>query len=144
LTIPLVAVEREGATDKLDVVLIIPIVAVEREGTTDKLDVVLTIPIVVVEREGTTDKLDVVSFSSGFILVWGFIPLPILGMTSTGTVTPTISAIMSAMATPSTILNMTVLLEQQRHLPGGRTFWNVKSSSSTSSSNEARRGMPSL
>ena len=91
------------------------------DRTTCTLDV-FTMDIEAVERGGATDKLDVALLSSVLSPVWGFIPLPVLGITSTGTVTPTISAIIRAMATPRTMLNMTVLLEQQRHLPGGRMF----------------------
>ena len=83
------------------------------------------------------------------VLLMCLMPPPVLAALglgfsrTTGTETPTISAIIKAIARPNTTLNMNVLLEQ-RHLPVGRMFWKGKSSSSTSSSNEARRGMPSL
>ena len=85
-----------------------------------------------------------VTDTESLVLLMCLMPFPVLAALglgfrrTTGTVTPTIRA----MARPNTTLNMNVLLEQ-RHLPG-RMFSKVRSSSSTSSSKEARRGIPSL
>lgn len=88
------------------------------------ITLVVLVTIAAVERDGgTAVMLDVTFSSSGLGLGgMGFTPLPVLGRTSTGTVTPTISAIIRAMATLSTILNMIVRLEHFGHLPGGRMF----------------------
>lgn len=97
-------------------------IAKDTVGRTSTLDV-LTTTLVAAGRDGATviNMVDVVSFSASGLGMC-FTPLPVLGRTSTGTVIPTISAIISATATLSTILNMAVLLEHFGHLLGGRMF----------------------
>ena len=91
--------------------------------------------------------------STDSLVLWigGLIPVPVLApvglgelSNDTGTETPMIREMTSVMASPRTTLNMNVLLEQ-RHFPGGRTLLNVTSSSvKSSSSKDARRGIPVL
>lgn len=121
----------------------------EADGS-NKILVLILIGTVVIDILCVVADITPVVESLVVVRLIGLIPEPVFAAaglgdfnSATGTVTPTTNARTSTTASARTKLNMNVLLVQL-HFPGGRTFSNVRSSSSTSSSKDARRGIPAL